>query len=68
MFEHIYLNMNTQDILYRGGTNIDITLDSSEYYDFILANDDRECVFLGKPNNTTLIEPIYEKSFDGHLC
>jgi len=60
--------MNTQDILYRGGTNIDITLDSSEYYDFILANDDRECVFLGKPNNTTLIEPIYEKSFDGHLC
>lgn len=37
--------MNTQSILHKGGTRLDIVLDSSEYYDYELGDNTKDFTF-----------------------
>jgi len=37
--------MNTQDILRKGGTKLDIVLDYSEFYDYALGDNTRDYIY-----------------------
>ena len=62
MFKDIYLNMNTQDILRKGGTKLDAVIDNSEYYDYELVQ-----TIICQIDTKTDISELYDYELDENV-